>query len=167
MKTQTAQTAFIIAFAALFATAAPAQGNKGRSERYHDRDERHHDYHGNKNRERDDDRDCEHYDNRNRGRGNSYNDYGRRYEDYNYPVVRYRPSAPPNVHPGRQPSRHHVWIPAEYRWRKGGYVHYPGYWMVPPRSGMQYVPGFWQPDRNGGYVWVAGFWSNGGFSVRL
>lgn len=79
----------------------------------------------------------------------------------NRPVVRVIPRSPVRVVRGIAPSRWHVWIPAEYRWRGRGYVCIPGYWALPPQRGARYVAGYWQRTR-GGYVWVSGRWNMGG-----
>ena len=97
---------------------------------------------------------------------NRADDYYSGNNRYDYPVVRYKPKTPYNDYRGRCPSPRHIWMPGEYRWRNGGYVYQSGYWMMPPRQGMQYVPGYWQPARNGGFVWISGFWSGGGYGTR-
>lgn len=166
MKTHTTQQGWILAIALLIAGAAAAQGNRGRNGRDHDRGGRHYDHYENRDHDRGYNGHCDPYEKRYRDRDNSYYDYRGVNDRYDYPVVINRPAAP-HFHRGRQPSRHHVWIPGEYRWNRGGYVYHPGYWAIPPRMGMQYIPGYWQPARNGGFVWISGFWNNGGFSVRL
>lgn len=163
----TVQPVFILAIALLFAGTTLAQGNRGRNDRNNDNGWRQHDYYGNKHTDRYDYRDGDRRDWDDRGRDDRYRDSRGRNDRYDYPVVKYRPVPPPHFNRGRQPSYHHVWMPGEYRWRNGGYTFHPGYWVVPPRRGMQYVPGYWQPARNGGYVWISGFWSDGRFSVRL
>jgi WXXGXW repeat (2 copies) len=152
MKTHTTQW-IMMAMGILFAGTVIAQGKrqqddcdeKGRGGKgYYERsDDRHNDRHHNR-----------------------YNDRNDRNNRYDYPVARHKPNAPYNDYRGQRPSPRHIWMPAEYRWRNGGYIYQSGYWIMPPRPGMQYVPGYWQPARNGGFVWISGFWSGGGFGAR-
>ncbi len=78
-------------------------------------------------------------------------------------VIRHCPPTPYHQVP-RRPTPRHVWIAGEYRWRSGGYLFVPGYWMIPPRRNAHYVPGYWEPAR-GGYIWISGFWQGVGLNI--
>jgi hypothetical protein len=63
----------------------------------------------------------------------------------------------PAVRPMR-PSRHHVWVAAEWSANGGTYVYKPGFWALPPRAGAYWIRGRWK-HRRGGYAWIPGHWA--------
>ncbi|MBB6499979.1 YXWGXW repeat-containing protein [Pedobacter cryoconitis] len=66
-----------------------------------------------------------------------------------------RPVEPVYVRPA-VPYPNAYWVPGEWEWRGGGYVHVNGYY-VRPRPNHVYVQGYWGRARHG-YAWHRGHW---------
>ncbi len=75
--------------------------------------------------------------------------------------VRRKPSFNVNVSigaPGPPPYSGAIWVEPEWRWRHGGYVAVPGYWVRTPRHHTVWVSGRWVYASRRGYRWHGGYW---------
>ncbi|MBB5635984.1 hypothetical protein HDF26_003560 [Pedobacter cryoconitis] len=66
-----------------------------------------------------------------------------------------RPVEPVYVRPVA-PYPNAYWVPDEWTWRNGVYIHVNGYY-VRSRPNHVYVRGYWRPGRRG-YAWHRGHW---------
>ena len=73
--------------------------------------------------------------------------------------VAYLPQPPKSIESGpnvEAPSRNHVWISGNWRYREDRYAWQPGYWE-PAQSNWIWIPAHYQWTRRG-YVFIDGYW---------